>query len=207
MTLQPVSVKKPHVLAVEGDDEGYFFEALLEEMAIGNMQVVSLRGKDGKRRKLKAIAATPGFSEILSFSVAVDADSDPALAFQSVRTALVEGLNFTSTPDEPFVVSQSNPRVAILILPTHSEPGMLEDLLLKSVSGDPAMACVIPYFECLERGGITRPLNFSKAQAQVFLASKSETTPHIGIAAKKSYWPFENPCFGQIKRVLSELTS
>jgi hypothetical protein len=98
-----------------------------------------------------------------------------------------------------------NPQVAVMILPDHSTPGMLEDLCLRAVSEDPAMHCVENYFDCLQVQGLQAPNARAKAHVQTFLASRDSPGLRLGEAAEAGYWPWGHEVFSPVKEFLSRL--
>jgi len=134
-----IEIEQPNLLVVEGREEELFFEALIEHLGLQNIQTMPIGGKEQLRRNLKALVVSPGFSEVISLGVVRDANTDPGAAFQSVHDAL-QAVNLPA-PERPLAPVGERPRVAVLILPEVSMPGMLEDLCLKAVVQDPAMLC------------------------------------------------------------------
>ncbi|MGB9845753.1 MAG: DUF3226 domain-containing protein, partial [Methanothermobacter tenebrarum] len=105
-------------------------------------------------------------------------------------------------PDKEIEPAGEKPKVSILLIPGIDEKGSLEDLCLKTVADDPAISCLESYINCLKNNGLVLQSNISKAKLQTFLASRREFIPDLGIAAKKSIWPFYNPVFNKIKKFL-----
>jgi len=202
---EPVLIKHPHLLIVEGLEDARFFSALIEHMRLEKVQIqiIVAGGKTEIRNRVRAIANAPGFKEmVVSLGILRDANSDPNAAFQSIRDALkAVGL---PSPNCQLEVVGSKPRVGVLILPG-SSPGSLEDLCLASVTEDPAMACVEQYFECLKKLGSLLPDNISKAKIHVFLASRPKAGLRLGEAAEKGYWPWNHEAFEPIKNFIKNL--
>jgi hypothetical protein len=198
-------IEQPSVLVVEGREEELFFGALIKHLKLQNIQIMPIGGKEKLRKNLKALANSPGFSEVISLGVVRDADANPDSAFQSVRDALqAAGL---PTPEHPLLPVGENPRVAVLILPEVDKPGMLEDLCLRAIAQDPAMLCVEQYFECLQQAGLSLPDNMSKAKVQAFLASRRKAGLRLGEAAEKGYWPWDAEAFERVKDFLQQIGS
>ena len=201
---ETVPISRPKQLVVEGQDAMVFFEALLKEMGLSEIQLQDFGGVDELRGFLSALRRQSGFAQIVrSLGVVRDADRDATSAFQSACSALRNsGL---SVPNQPEEFDGRNLRVGILILPDAKTSGMLETLCLRSVISDPVMQCVNGYLNCMERQLSELPKNTEKARVQAFLASRPEHVPHLGIAAYKGYWPWDDPTFDHIKRFLSGL--
>jgi len=221
-TPDPSAIEHPCVLAVEGTHESHFFEALLEQhdmQALPPVDVQSIGGKTRLAERLHALASEPswvGFYDegrSLSLGIVRDADADPRGAFQSVGGAL--GANGFPVPDAPgtpmrgdltcpdgLVIQEVT--VAVFVLPGPDRPGALEDLCVESVCGVEAFACVEGMFECLEDHALAlpEPHRMGKARAHAYLAVQPEPDGHVGIAARRGYWPFGSPVFDPLKDFL-----
>ena len=200
-----VRIEQPNVLVVEGREEELFFGAFIQHLGLQNIQTMPIGGKEQLRRNLKALVVSPGFSEVIFLGVVRDANADPGAAFQSVHDAL-QAVNLPA-PEYPLVPVGERPRVAVMILPEESAPGMLEDLCLKAVVQDPAMLCVEQYFECLQQEELPLPDNTSKAKVQVFLASRRKAGLRLGEAAQAGYWPWDGKAFEQVRDFLQKIGS
>ncbi len=60
------------------------------------------------------------------------------------------------------------------------------------------------YLECLATQQLSI-INLEKAKVQAFLASRPKFVAHVGEAANKGYWPWENTAFSALKKFLEEL--
>jgi hypothetical protein len=196
MEKKPVSIEQPNLLVVEGVDEQGVFGALLKHMGIADVQVVPTGGKTLLADGLHGLKITTGFASVRSMGVVRDADVDPGAAFQSVCDALSrEGL---PVPGAPLVRAAGPPKVTVIILPSASRPGALEDLCLAAVAGDGAFPCVQRFFQCLREAGVEGPRNQSRARMQVFLASRAEAGRRLGEAAQ--YLPWDASAFDELRR-------
>ena len=202
---EKLKIVKPKLLIVEGRDEEEFFDALLENLEISDVQVAGVGGKTKIRPNLKTLKTTdPHFARVTSLGIIRDADKDHQAAFIAVQDALkAAGL---PCPEKPLVSTKTLPKVKVMILPPGASRGSLEDICLGSVKDDPAMPCVDDYFGCLEARGFGIPVkDFVKAKARVFLSSREDPTLALGIAAKKGYWPLEATELDSIKDFLRSL--
>jgi hypothetical protein len=159
---------------------------------------------------LRAIRIAPGSQgllvpRIVSLGIVRDAErsGNPTDAFRSVCGAL-RGAGF-AVPSQIERFEGSAPKVGILVLPDAARTGMLEDLCLRSVEDDPVMECINSYFDCVEEKSGSLPKNVPKARVQVFLASRPEYVPHLGLAAHKGYWKWNDRAFDHVKQFLSDL--
>jgi len=191
-------IAAPCLLLVEGVEEKYFFDALIQHLGLDpnhtKVQIRPLEGVSSLGDKFKAVALTRGFDKVISLGVVRDADDDPVDAFSSISYALTHA-NLT-VPSTTMVRIGTDPSVIVMLLP-NTGPGMLEDVCLEAVRGDAAMSCVDDYFQCLNGKGISSFQNTSKSKVQAFLASKYETKL-LGIAARAGYWPWDATSFEPI---------
>ena len=200
---QPEEISSPYQLIVEGKDDINFFEAFLENSKISGVQIHSLDGKNNLNDFLKAFALTPGFYIVKAIGIIRDSNSNPKASFQSVQTALANaGL---PVPKKEILPAGEKPRVSILMIPGIEESGSLEALCLQVVSDRPAISCVEFYIDCLKRNKLKLQTNIYKAKLQVYLVSLDEYTRDLGLAAKKSVWPFTSPAFNRIRDFLTRL--
>ncbi len=178
---KPIEAQKPVQLLVEGNDYRNFFEAFVEHLSIGpQVQIHNFGG----------ITDLSGFLTNVSFKEAVqkigivrDAESSAQSAFQSVQTALKRaGL---PVPDQVEILTHKNGlRVAVLIVPGHNQPGMLETLLCASITENETNDCIGDFISCVQSLGsdFKRP---QKARARIYIATKPEAHLSVGVAAKK----------------------
>ncbi len=200
-----IEIEKPNILIVEGRDEELFFDSLIKHLELDNIQILDIGGKTIFRDRLNALITSPRFSEVSTLGIVRDANSNPSAAYQSICNAL-QSVKL-SIPERPLIMAGSNPRVVVLILPKEDEPGMLEDLCLKSVESDPALTCTEQYFQCLQIQNIPLPHNTSKAKTQVFLASRHEAGKRLGEAAQAGYWSWDSNAFEQVRNFLRQMIS
>jgi len=205
MPQERLDILKHKVLVVEGTDEQYFFEALLQDLTLPDIQVMPIGGVTKLPKNLKALSISPGFADVISLSIIRDADENPTGAFRSVCAAL-RGAKLP-VPRRTLKSIGDRPKVSVMILPRDNQRGMLEDICLEAVAADPAMPCLAQYFECLGNQHLSLPAScsISKSRVQAFLASRQDTDMRLGIAAKKGYWPWRNPVFDQLKTFLGQM--
>lgn len=198
---------KPNLLLVEGKTDELFFSALNKYLEFHDIQIIDVGGTPKFKKRLELISISPKFNMIKSLGIVRDNDSKHPT--KSAFECITDDLTFAKlpTPESPLLPKGNNPQVTVMILPREGEPGMLEDLCLKSVESDLAMPCVNQYCQCLQEKCPSFPKNISKAKVQVFLASKKEAEKGLGIAARDGYWPFENAAFDEVKQFLKSILS
>ncbi len=204
-----ISVEQPRLLVVEGVSEAHLFSALFAHIAekdgvrLDDVQIVNVGGRDNIRRDIQVIVNDRNFGMVSAIGVVRDADDSAANALRSVQGALrAAGL---PAPGASLSVVGSNPKVAALILPHGRSSGVLEDVCLESVAGDPAMGCVQDYFSCIESRLGAQPSSLSKAMAQAFLASRERPGLPLGLAAYRDYWDFDHSAFDALKEFVGIL--
>ncbi len=208
---------KPFVMLVEGNDEQFFFEGLLSHMALSNVEVIGVGGKDKFPAEFGAFVIAPGFADVQAYAIVRDADSDAAAALRSVQ-GLLKKHNQPVPPASGQYDGGGKRRVGLFIMPGNAESGMLEDLCLQTVADDPAMPCVDAAFTCIKK--VLRmapevepedlsvpylPKNLSKSRALLFLATRRKPMASVGWAAHNKVWKLDHPCMDTIKRFVSEL--
>lgn len=201
---QKRSIEKEKVLLVEGRDALEFVTALLKYLKILNaFEVRNFGGVNDFGAYLKAFVVTPGFTRVKSIGIIRDAENNANSAFTSICNDLKR--NDLKPPDRPNSKASDIPEVSIFILPDCTNPGMLETLLLNSLRDVPIMKCVDDYFKCLDKASEKGPKNIEKSQIQAYIASKPEYVPHLGLAAHKGYWDWENNAFTDLINFLRGL--
>jgi hypothetical protein len=200
----PSAIEREKVVVAEGKETCILLERFLAFLgAADSIQVRDFGGVSELRSYLGLLRKIDGFQQLQSLGVVRDAETDAAAAFQSVCGALSSaGL---PSPAGPGLLVGGSPRVGVFILPDGASPGMIETLCLAAVREDPAAHCVDEYLDCLRRSGIEGPRNVEKARVQAFLASRPEACAHLGLGAKKGYWPWEGSAFGPLGSFLTSL--
>jgi hypothetical protein len=203
--LKPLkTIDEKKILFVEGDDEYRFFEALLKYLGINRKEIgiYSVEGKDKFKEELPSLVNSPGFKKVGILAIIRDADDNAEGAFQSIKN-IIEKMKL-KTPMKINQFADGKPEIGIFIMPGNSDKGMLEDLCLKTVLNNPAMACVNPFIECVTK--LSEPSkNISKAKAQAFLAAMPECVPNVGIGAQKNHWDFSSDVLNDLKEFIGKL--
>jgi len=190
---QPSRIVKPRLLIGEGDDEVFFFGALLAYLHLDDIQVEKIGGKDYLPLYLKELPRRPGVERLVALAVIRDADNDCTDAFAKCCGAL--NANGFVVPPAPGQIHVGLPQVGVFIMPDNQRSGMLEDLCLDSVATDLALPCVDEFFRCVANAAGRQPGNLAKARVQAWLSSQKETDSRIGVGAQKKYWPWDATAF------------
>jgi hypothetical protein len=200
--LEPQALTKPKLLVGEGNEEVFFFEALLKNIHVVDVQLEQSKGKTKLHNYIATLPKRPGFAKVTSIAITRDADSDADAAFQSVCAALQNA--HLEAPQANGTFGVGDPRVGVFILPDCHQNGMLEDLCLASVTADLAMPCVDDFIRCVENRG-RQPNNMAKARVHAWLASHIVPDKRLGEAALAGYWDWDSPAFDLLKQFLQQL--
>jgi hypothetical protein len=194
-------IEKKKLLIVEGRDEENFFQAVFNRHLHRNdVQVLGVGGKTKLTENLRVLVNDAAFPDVEALGIVRDADETPVgssivaaqSAFESVRYSLQSAGLPTSALHSEFAVG--TPRIGVFIVPDGLQDGMLETLCVSSIMNHPEYACIEDYLRCLGQHGL-QPGNRHKAQAMIWLASRTDPGKRVGEAAQAGYWPFESPAF------------
>lgn len=215
--MDKVEIKKDKLLLVEGNDDQNFFQKLLQEIVLNDIQIIPMGGKENFGTiNFKKVIIAPGFREVKSLGIVRDADDNADNAFRGICTVLKEcGLPVPAQPME--IISASlklrecdlpmELKVGVLVIPPGAAKGEIEDLCLTAINEYNELECIENYFRCLkEKLPLDKfPKELSKAKIQAFLASREESVPHLGIAAQRGFFPLGHNIFKDIKIFLKSL--
>lgn len=158
------SIEQPRILLVEGTDDYWFFQRLIEHRQSSNVQVIEFGGKDRLGDFLaNALVPDPKFSEMVEvLGVVRDADRNYESALQSVQDSLRRARLPVPTVPLTYVegdVQGEAIRVVAYIMPDNRSSGDLEKLCLAAVTDAQAMTCVDRYIDCLKSNGLIRNMS------------------------------------------------
>jgi hypothetical protein len=204
-TLKNSSVEQTHLLLVEGIDDAIFFEALLKQLNLNDVEIWPIGIGRAFKERLGLLTKLSGFERVKSIGIIRDADNDPAAAFTSISQALKE--NGLSAPASYGYRSTETPITCIMIMPDGlNGQGMLESLCLRAIKDNPAMSCINKYFDCLHKLDIfQRKVDEDKAKVHAYLSSRENPDKRLGESALAGYWPFDNEVFDGVKWFLFEI--
>uniref|UniRef100_E6QQR9 DUF4435 domain-containing protein n=1 Tax=mine drainage metagenome TaxID=410659 RepID=E6QQR9_9ZZZZ len=193
----PITINHQKILVVEGNDEDTFFGELLAVCQINDIQIHNANGKDNIKNAITVLTKTNGFESVTSIAIIRDADDDHLAAFQSCVDSLssVE----LQPPGQCSQFGSGTPRAGVFVLPKINCPGMLEDLLMETVSAHPVIPCVDNFMACVQSANTPNPQNPAKARAKAFLAGMENSVPHVGVAATHGYWDLTHTCLDDLK--------
>jgi hypothetical protein len=206
------TIQQPKLILCEGKDEENFFTALLAHLGRSDVQVLQVQGKHGFSPRITLLVQDPNFRTVTDVLVVRDADcvADGAgfsQTWRSVTQVLRQNNLPVPTAHAQFVPGP--PRVAVFVMPDGASDGMLETLCWRAVQGDPAVPCVVAYFDCLKNAGLAHiphlPRNTDKAFMHAFLASRPEPDKRLGEAAQASYLDWTATAFVPLIDLLKQL--
>jgi hypothetical protein len=199
----PRPLTEATLLIGEGVDEVNFFEALIKHLGLSGIQVEQYGGRGNLRPYLKEFGVRPDRDVVQSLGITRDADDQPQGAFQSV-CALLQA-NGLPAPAGPGQIVDGPPRVGVFIMPDNQSQGMLEDLCLAAVQGQPGYSCLDDYFQCIQAKANRTPNNLAKARVYAWLSTQIDPEVRLGVAAQRRYWPWDEPAFTPLRTFLQQL--
>jgi hypothetical protein len=199
-----VRFERPYLVLVEGADDQAIISELIIIEGLEDFQVHDMNGKDQWQRRLGVISKAPEFiSNVVGLGLVKDADALPSGAFDSCRFSLERsGL---PVPKAPVVAAAGKPATAVLIVPSITDLGAIEDLCLKSFDED-RMQCVENYFDCLANRYPTTKRT-GKGLVQAYLGGLEEPLRDLTLAAARRKIDLSNSCFDDARQFLQNLAS
>jgi hypothetical protein len=202
------------LVACEGRDDEEFLLRMLQFLRVAN---VAVRRYDGTPRLpafLLGLRDSTEFETIRAVGIVRDADERADSAFQSVA----DRLDRLGLPRPRRVGDISVGRCeldglarafGVFILPDGQASGALEELCLRAIEGDSALACAEEFLGCVQtraRVACTAK-DQSKARLNAWLASRRNPSLRIGTAIAAHQIPPDSPAFGAIRDFLTRLAA
>ena len=189
-------IVKPRLLVGEGRDEVNFFESLLTDLQIYDVQVVDYGGKPKLKPFLATLPRIPGFSGLQAIGITQDADDDPAAAVQSIEHAI----HAAALP--------AGLRTSKFVMPGENTPGALESLCNLAIAKTSLGSCIESYLICAVEAGLEQKWsigNAAKARLQAWLAVQNEPGKRLGEAARTGLLNWDDTSFGPLKSFITNL--
>jgi hypothetical protein len=199
-------IEQENVLAVEGNDEKNFFNALLRTMNIPNVQIIDVGGKDSFKNKFPVYIQSEGALEkIKNIGFVRDAEKlEAKSAFDSICSVLSK-YALPCPTELRKLIKDNGKKVNIFIMPNNNNCGMLEDLCITAIKDTDVFACVECFIKCYETKIEKGKYNATKAKILAYLSTRTPIVNALGLAARQGVWNFAEPCFADIKKFLKEL--
>lgn len=201
-----VAEGKEIIVCVEGQDDAFFIDKLLEEIGADEKRVgIIYTGGIGEiPATLREITNSSAYvrGEIKRIAIIRDSDSDPKKAIVSIHKALSAAQ--MATPMHGAVAQYNGSReVALYVVPDGSSAGNLETLLLDANKDDPKLLDVTANFKaiCAKYGALDRS---EKRIAQMYMAVRPEECRGLGRAYKLGVFA-ESPAIKSIKGFLESV--
>ncbi len=195
---------KPKLLIVEGDDDKDYFVCLAKHLKLNDdIEIVSLKGIDNLKSKLKAIIETAkGLDTLVSIGIICDADTNSQRAFGKITLALQD--QRLPIPKEAMKKSDGKPSIQIMLLPDNHHEGALEDLCLNSLD-ESSQECIERYLTCMKKAKQYKSKNEAKSKIYAYIAAQGNPRMTLGCSAHENCWDFNHPAFSQIIQFLRSL--
>ena len=195
----------PRLLLVEGADDEHVVRHLLEQThGTLNFDIEQLGGVDRLREEIEAQAKVPGRTAL---GIVVDANSDAAARWQSIRDALDQAdIQLPQSPDPNgtiiFPTAAGVPKVGVWLMPDNRRPGELEDFLAALIPpGDEVWELAQRYVEQVPGDELSKP---AKARLHAWLAVRTDggrLGTSIGTGAFDLQQPAARSFVGWLRRV------
>lgn len=194
------------IILVEGKDEIGFFTALCSKEELCSYQIIEVGGVDKFKDELPAIINDRNFDDVTSLAIIRDADSSLKAALQSIKAILER--NGLSAPDKHSSIKiNDNRKIGLFIMPGNRDEGMLESLVLDSVSSNPVKIQADQYIQQLKDTLPPEefPRNEHKARLHAYLSGMKKFVPSLGVATQKGYFDLDSEHFDELKKFLKDL--
>ena len=220
-TAAPIRLQSPKLIIVEGRDEETCFNYWLKCWELGGIQVAPIGGKSQIAKTIGILRLLPDFSLLSHLLIVRDADETPTGAFDSVCAALNQA-KFAVPPDAwswQFPQNQ-DPALCVAILPSISQEGALEELLLQTVASDEVLNLTKDYikaaydyrrenFDANNPNSIVPPseVHRGKATALAYMATRIADLREVGRAAQKDVWDWQHPALEPLKNIIAQMNA
>ena len=220
-TAATFSIQQPKLIIVEGKDEQTCLEHWLKRWSFSAIQVLAVGGKDQIPQTVDLLRQLPNFSALSHLLILRDADANPRAAFDAVCSALNQA-NFVAPPDawswQP--AHNQDPALCIAILPSISQVGALEELLLRTVAGDEVLKLTEKYiadaynfrqtnFNSNDPNSIVPPseVHRGKATALAYMVTRIADMREVGRAAQKDVWDWRHPALEPLRNIIEQMNA
>lgn len=185
------SLGRERVLVVEGIDDANFFDHLLSLVGADPTatRIIIAKGDVNIAKAVEGIVKSRDYvvGTVRHISLVRDADSNPVRSLEGLRRSL-ESLGLTSPPHAGFVVVDhlgEERRIGLFLIPSDSQAGMLETILLEIVEEDLRYIEVRNAFNNIEAAQGARFDHREKRLMRLFLAVSDHDCMGAGLAFKR----------------------
>lgn len=192
------------VLMVEGQDDAFFFDALLEQVGAvpDRVGLVYIQGKTNLGMNIADLIKSRAFvtRHTRKYAIVVDSDDVPASTIQEVHRALT--VNGQPTPGHAaFQAGAQGVVVGIFLVPSEREDGDLEKLCLASLGDEPLLRLARDFLAQVNRDFGPLP-SLYKSLAQIYLACRPEDTRGVGRAFRQGIFNRDHACLEPVRNFL-----
>jgi len=141
------------IIFVEGQDDAWFIDKLLEELQADpkDVGVIFLEGNGALDKELRLLLKSSGYVQRKTLGIAFLLDADADAAATSARLVSFLEKQAIPGPEHGSIAPYDEGRVVgIYIFPDGTQPGELEDLLLKTVQSDDRLTIVTSALSTVE---------------------------------------------------------
>ncbi|MBI5207910.1 MAG: hypothetical protein HY934_08975 [Candidatus Firestonebacteria bacterium] len=100
------------------------------------------------------------------------------------------------------ILTNSKPKIGIMILPEKNKEGELEDVCINSLKNSSEMECIESYIDCISKKTKREPSKKSKSKIYTYIASSDNPELRLGEAAEKGLFNWDNVAFELVKKFL-----
>lgn len=215
-TRQKFRIEQPSLLLVEGPDDYWFFQRIIERRKregreSEGIQIAPYGGDNFGNFLRDALVPQLISSDIVkTIGVTRDADEDYARAFQSIGDSLRRvGLPSPLLPLtlETGTFDGDAIQVVAYVMPDNASPGELETLCLQAVRDSAVIPCVDRFHECLISIGHVSDDAYKTRLGAFLSANPDKPNLLIGQAIEANVIPWNSPAFEGIHQLLDMLAS
>lgn len=144
----PLNPDFPHLIIVEGRDDGEFYEKMCQLAGVADKIEIRSVGDNSGTAFLRAIRFLKEVgSHLQTIAIIRDAEDNPAGSWESARDCLNRALLPSPTQSGILSSEQDGRRTAALIVPI-GKPGSVETICWASLDPHPLTACVEDFLAC-----------------------------------------------------------
>ena len=197
-----------NILLVEGKDDEHVFYHLLTYHKIPER--FRIKDKNGVSNLLETLEVELQGSELERLGIVVDADTNLASRWQSLRDILSAlGYPMPATPDRNGTIIEQKdwPVVGIWLMPNNTLPGMLEDFMGYLIPSEDRLwkRAVDSVQHIPEEERRFLPAHQSKANIHTWLAWQDDPGTPLGLSITKRYLDANVPLVHQLMNWIRRL--
>ena len=201
-----LSSKLRRIIYVEGQDDAFFLDKLLGELAANEADVgiVHLNGDGALEGEIGFLAKSASYVQRLTTHLAffLDADTGVKQRMASVNAGF-NRIGWPITQHGAFADYDNGRRVGVFIFPNGVDAGELEDLLLTTVASDDRLATVSEALSAVERdhGNLNKR---SKRIARMYISVLPVKPCGVGRGYCEGVFPADHPSIEAVRDFLRE---